>query len=439
MAVLVLAGCAGSPAPEVVYPMVLCWSEQAVTPSHRSASEVSLAVNPLDPKHLVAAANSAGNFAIYTSLDGGSNWTWEDLEAVDLFGPAGTPTRLSDPSVAFSPDGTLHVAGLAIIPTSQVFVATRVKPEGPWQASTVWQSEVAGTMNDKEWLGVNQQTGTLLVAWQLEPLLDQLRGVETRTGGRADVDVGQIVVSRSTDGGTTWSLPEIVSESLHNNGTQIAFTVDGRAHLVWVDYEAPGLVHAISNDDGATWSAPAPISEVHVTGALGGFTRMHTLPGLAQSRDNLTVVWHDGRNTDVDVFVATYDGIAWSAAERVPDDEIDSGQIQFYPWATVDGSGVLHVTYYGGALDGNFTYREIRRTGTTWSAPTSISSPFPLIDGNGTAADIGDYTAAASGGPFVYAAWAQPGIEENAAVHVARMDLVPDCPLGHAMASSGIT
>ncbi len=395
--------------------------EQAITPEEMSASEVSLAIDPTDPRHVVAAANSAGGFGVYTSRNGGETWNAELLQPTDVFGLAGSRFfGLSDPAVAFAPDGTLHVAGLAYIPGSAVFVASRSAPDAPWQGHIVWESEVAATFNDKEWLAVHPETGTLIVAWQREPLLDSLRSVEQASGGAADLDIGQIVVSRSTDAGATWSLPAVVSTSLHNNGTQVAVTRDGRFHLLWVDYEQPALVHAVSQDDGRTWSAPARLSDLVIVGAFPDFSRMHTLPALTAVGDGLVAVWHDGRFDAADVLTATYDGTAWSMPERVPDDEIGSGRIQFYPWAAGDANGTLHVSYYSGDAAGNFTYRYIARSNRTWTPAVDLSQPFPIfaVDGK-ESADIGDYTALAAAGGALHAAWAQP-FETRSHVHSAR-------------------
>ena len=376
-----------------------------------------MAIDPTNPKHLVAAANG---FEIYTSLDGGASWTSERLTGITLStsGNVMVPAAsLSDPSVAFAPDGTLHIAGLAYIPGSAVFVISRTSPTGAWTEHTVWQSEVAATFNDKEWLGIDPTTGTMLVAWQREPAMDMLRSVEQDLGGQgvsADLDVGLVELSRSTDNGATWSVPATVSSSLHNNGTQVAFQ-DGKSYLLWVDYEAPGLAYVVSKDDGVSWTKPAPVADLHIAHAAG-FNRMHTLPALTAGGGKIAAVWHDGRYDEADVLVSFFDGSTWSAPERVPDDAQGSGRIQFYPWGALDQDGTLHVTYYSGAVPGandnatTFTYRAIERFGDgAWSSPLEISKPFVVL-GNATTPTgyIGDYSAAAALGRDVHAAWSQP-------------------------------
>lgn len=399
------------------------WSELPVTPPGESASEVSLAIDPTDPQHLVAAANSGGGFGVYTSRDGGANWTAELLSALDLL-PEGrfmaAGVSLSDPAVAFGPDGTVHIAGLAYIPGSAVVVFSRAGDDAPWTSSTVWQSEVAATFNDKEWLAVDPASGTMLVAWQREPAMDSLRTVDETTG-LTDADLGVIVTSRSTDGGASWSLPVVASESLHNNGTQVAW-IGGVAHLVWVDYERPGLQHAVSTDGGASWGEPEDVADLRIVKAFPAFGRMHTLPALASDGKGLAVVWHDARNDAADVLVSLWDGAGWSAPERVPD---DAALVQFYPWAAYDGAGVLHVGHYSGdGADANFTYRHAARAPDgAWSVPEDLSAPFQVF-GNATAgaSDIGDYTAVAALGGRVHAAWAQPDpVEAGSLVHVGSL------------------
>ena len=108
-----LAGDGGGADP--VGSAVRCLTDSTVTPADGWASEVSLAIDPNDPDHIVAAANAQGAFAVYTSLDGGANWTAQRFDATALLGQTGAASlSLSDPVVAFSPRAqniTLYLTG----------------------------------------------------------------------------------------------------------------------------------------------------------------------------------------------------------------------------------------------------------------------------------------------------------------------------------------
>jgi hypothetical protein len=130
VAVLLLAGCLqiGSDAPDAALaPTPAEWLDIQADPADYSGSEVSMAVKPTEALHIIAAAH-AGGFGVYASYDGGATWTAERLITQSLFGVAegapGTAVLLSDPAVAFSPNGALHIARLAHLPASAVFVAT---------------------------------------------------------------------------------------------------------------------------------------------------------------------------------------------------------------------------------------------------------------------------------------------------------------------------
>ena len=427
LAVASLAGCLSDgpvPAPVAEEPAV-GWIDVRAAPEGFAGSEVSMAVDPNDPLHVVASAH-AGGFGVYESFDGGRTWQAERLTANGLLladpQPGLAQIALSDPVVAFSPDGTLHIAGLAYIPTSSVFVATRT--DGVWSASTVWQSEVGATMNDKEWLTVSP-AGTLVAAWQSEPAMDQLRGVEQiidgQTGQRLDIDVGHILVSRSSDGGATWSLPALASTGLHNNGTQVAFDADGTGYLSWVDYELPGIVLSTSHDDGATWSATEQVADLAIVGSYANFGRMHTLPGMAVDNGTVYITWHDARHGDADILLAIGHDGDWTT-HRVPVGEPGDGNVQLYPWVAAD-AGRAWVTYYS-ASNGtrDFTY-----LGSLWDGAFHAPEPVAnatfqvFADAVQGPADIGDYTATAARGGHFYAAWADPRSGDSF-IHVAHRD-----------------
>jgi hypothetical protein len=93
--------------------------------------------------------------------------------------------------------------------------------------------------------------GTLNLAW---------RGVR-------DGDVREVVVARSTDGGSSFEDAVIVHadgwriEGCPHTGPSLAYDGQGRLNVAWYTglESAPGIFHAVSGDAGATFGAPSSI------------------------------------------------------------------------------------------------------------------------------------------------------------------------------------
>lgn len=445
---MLLAGCAGigddgdSPLPgEGEDDRII---ERRLTPVDRNASEVTVAADPTDPTHVVAGANSNGpqgaGFDLYESEDAGDTWDAGLYQADEIREPTEGPTyeAISDPVLEFASDGTLYLSGLALIPGSAIFVA--VSPDGDVDFEDTYvvdESDPLANFNDKEWLGVSPETGTLIVAWQKEPAVDQLRGVEARTG--IDADVGRIVSSRSTDDGETWSDPAEVSRGMHSNGTQVAFTEGGTAHMIWTNYETDTIDYVRSTDDGETWTDPEPIGPVDTVDAYPRYQRMHTLPALASDEDGqaLYAVYHDESTGDADVLaVASGDaGRSWSQPVRVNDDLASSGAIQFYPWATVGPAGDVHVSWYDSRIDPEtptFEFYHASAPGPglnfTPNHPVSNATFTPFANSTDATGDdagsvtLGDYTGIAASEAGVFPGWADAR-NGSAKVYAARLPL----------------
>lgn len=409
--------------------------ERRLTPPDASASEVDIQADPGDPEHLVAAANSEGGFDVYRTWDAGETWDRTHLEPEDVADATDAEAfaGLSDPVVAFGPDGTVYLSGLAYVPTSAVFVARSPDGGATWpDASIVHESDPAARFNDKEWMAASPATGTLVVAWQMEPAMDQGRNLEFLPG--VDPDPGNIVVSRSADGGETWSDPREVDRGMYNNGTQVVFGPDGQAHLLWLNYDRRTLDYVTSHDDGRTWTDPEAVAEgVTPVPPYDRYQRMHTLPGLAIGPDGetLAAVWHDDRLGDADVWaVASSDGgTTWSDETPVNEDPGDDVP-QIYPWVAVDPDGRIHASWYDARADPGtplFRYHHARAPGPSLDfAPSEPASTVPFTafsnpdGGNDTHRSLGDYTGLAATEAGVFPAWAD-GRGDESRVFAARL------------------
>jgi hypothetical protein len=444
-AALVLPGCVGGlvtpsstdaplPGPDPVEEL-----ERRLTPEDVSASEVHIETDPGQPRHLVAAANAQGGFDVYVSWDAGGSWNRTHVSPEDVASAAGHPgfAALSDPVVAFGPDGMVYLSGLAYVPTSAVVVAESTDGGETWtEANVVHESDPATSFNDKEWMAVSPVTGSIVVAWQKEPAVDQLRRLDG-TVPAVDPDPGNIVVSRSEDGGESWSEPVEVDRGRDNNGTQVLFTPDGRAHLLWMNYERRAIDYVVSHDDGRTWTDPEAIAEgIAVVPPYDRYQRMHTLPGFAAGPDGevLAAVWHDRRAGDADVWaVASGDGgQTWTDEVRVNQDERGNGVIQIYPWVEVGPEGRIHASWYDASADPEEPLFRYHRgvapgpgLGFVPSGPASEEAftAFASRDSEeDTHRGLGDYTGIAASEAGVFPAWAD-GRGNESRIFAARLPI----------------
>jgi hypothetical protein len=335
-------------------------------PEARRPAEVSVAINPTNSDHVIAVLLQSGspgeprvtNWS-YTSRDGGVSWS-----PVRAHNPEGRAQ--GDDAVVFGRDGTAYHTYIS-------FDGIRVeRPERAWSGifarttrdGITWTPPVAVVdhintaipFEDKPWVGVDRadsspHRGNVYVAWTRFDVY----------GSENPAHRSRIMISRSRDGGRTFSPPLEISDATGDardsddtvEGAVPAAGPDGQVYLAWAGPK--GLYFDISTDGGWTfgkdrvitatpggWDLPVPGLERH-----NGMPVTAVDLSSGPRRGTVYVNWIDERNGDPDVFVASSrdGGQSWSTPVRVNDDP--PGAAQLFTWFAVDPvDGAINVIFH---------------------------------------------------------------------------------------------
>jgi hypothetical protein len=404
----------------------------------RDNNEPSVAVNPLDPDNIVAGANDYNTpdgapwCGYYTSHDGGKNWTEGlipgypgDDQTTELTGFQAA----GDPVLAVDGNGNFYYAGICFKRSNNplnpigfgfnlgrsngIFVAKSTNGGDSWnQVSVVWTAlQSVVTFHDKEWLAVDPNSGNVYVCWSMFNFLA----------------VSQLVFSRSTDGGQSWTRPVVVTEyesaEMGIQGSAIVVDTDGGIHITWIDFQTNAVRYSYSSDYGDTFSNPRSISPIRpIPGTLeNGNYRTPTMTMLAIDNSatsrysgSLYCTWADYTEGDADTYLAYSNdrGATWDGPVRVNNDTVGNGKDQFFPAVAVSEDGIVHVTFYDRRNDRNNTLLEY-----WWAMSFDGGETFPInlpiSDANfngdysrdGDNDFIGDYTGVVATNVSINAVW----------------------------------
>jgi hypothetical protein len=385
-----------------------------LTPSPGYFTEPAIAINPVNSQQVVAVFQDNAH-ASY-SQDAGR--TWHPAEGVE------PPNyRVSgDVSTAFDRKGHAFICYMAFdklgtfsywahnATRNGLFVRRSVDGGKTWEANHIpvieHATEPGMPWEDKPYIvsdtSKGPYSGNLYVGWTRWTLTDS-----------------EILLSRSTDDGQTWSKPiEIDSRPglpRDDNGAAEGFagavSPDGTLYAVWS--EDNDIVLASSRDGGKSFSPARPI--IHTAPIMFGVQTLDRANGFPQiavdprSR-RLFVTWSDYRNGDVDVFCATStdEGKTWSAPVRVNNDGVHNGADQFFQWLAVDPTdGAANIVFYDRRGD-----RENRRQIVVLARSTDGGLSFenyawttdPFEAGGFF---FGDYSGIAAWGGRVYGVWTE--------------------------------
>jgi hypothetical protein len=401
-----------------------------VTPGAGYFNEPAIAVNPKDPQQLVAAWQ-VGASAAYSS-DGGLTWKVAEGTAPKNYRVSGDVSVAYDAAghailcyIAFDKLGTTNYWAQGAT-RNGIFIRRSLDGGQTWEPEPVTvishESTPGIPFEDKPWVVADTsgpRAGNLYLGWT-----------------QFTLTASDLLFSRSTDGGKSWSSP-IKLNSLpglprDDNGALEGFHgvvgPDGTLYTIWDDRD--GIMMAVSHDGGLTFTKdrriiPAGPGYFGITGVSrsNGFPQIGIDPRHATakggSRDskkggNLYVAWSDYTNGDVDIFVSSSAdfGRTWSAPVRVNNDPIHNGKDQFFQWMGVDPqSGAVNLIFYDRRTDNQATTVTLARSTDSGKTYQNYTWDPDAFQAQGDF--LGDYLAITALGNKVYGAWAHQTTEEG--------------------------
>ena len=336
-------------------------------------NETAIAVNPNNPKRVVAAANDYvtrtwacdvngtacsalgdGYSGTYFSNDGGQTWCCNSSDPQHLGTLIPGVDRLAggqydaggDPSLAFDSQGNVYYAGLGFNRTSAPNTVAVHKGIFDGSGNLTWgaptfinQTTSPSTLNDKEWIAADWHASSqfrdrVYVSWT-RFIFNPLTGAYVQS---------PISFVYSTDGGQTFSIPQNISGNvLYDQGSRPIVGYDGTIYVIFEGATRLSTLNSTyivkSTDGGATFSKPVKVADMQVVIPLAN---------------------------------AAFRNDSFPAGDVAPNGDL------YVAWTTLmsDGGGlcpartntVCHaVTVYSKSTDGS----------ATWSAPVPI---FPALD-----------------------------------------------------------
>ncbi|HET6349160.1 MAG TPA: HYR domain-containing protein [Candidatus Krumholzibacteria bacterium] len=405
-------------------------SDVVVSNLSGNQSEVTIGVNPTNSQNLVIVGHAAGGFSTmdtFYSTDGGQTWTRVALgNADDGF----TSTFRFDPTVAFDANGNVYVGyGVSDFSgaTKRESVVVCKSTNGGQSYGTFrtlsTQNSIGTLPGNDKWMlatgrdNVNANQQNVYIAW-----------TQNATEG-ASTDQ-RIVVSRSTDGGNTWSAPLIIADDAIAGidralGADPAVGPNGEVYVAWHDFGDAELLVDRSTDGGVTWGTDHLISTVAFSGlditippqpdrGVGPMGNLDVDRSGGAHNGRLYCVYMNGTSPDTDIFCRTSDdgGSNWSSAVKVNDDA--TSRSQFLPWCDLDdSSGNLSVVFYDARDDAanqkvNVYHALSTNGGTSFGANTRVSdnpSDQSTANGSRTGNNFLEYIGVAATSCVAYTVW----------------------------------
>ncbi len=398
-------GVACSPAPCVM---------QSEEMSPGQANSTIISADPRNPTELLAAAADyycLFRFGIYASSDGGL--TWSD-SCVESFASPG------DPALAYG----MEMAFIASAAPDHLESETVVESSGDngttWSSPIVAVDPVLGGETNVPFLRVDNSAAS--------PYTNAVYVSVTQFDSK--VVESEISVSHSNDNGNTWTtttVDPIQYKPIVDQFSRLAVGSDGTVYVAWQRCAMTGqnincagtaaqMLLSKSTDGGNTWSAPVTIANVNLVPDTCDCAFFGNLPHTNEPVANMPVIGIDdskgphagnlytvfynwtGTQMRVEISTSTDGGNTWSKPLAVAG---SARHDEFFPALSVSPSGLVGVSWLDRRNDPmNVKYQPFAAKssdgGASFSKSYAVTSFLsdPYLDGNG-GTYMGDYIGSA--------------------------------------------
>ena len=385
-------------------------------------NEDPIAVNPTNSMNLLTGGNdyNCGNIQGYfSSTNGGTTWTH--------FCSLGTGGQ-GDPIVGFDLNGNAYAGG---IQNNDIVLASSTNGGMTFGTPVIVTKPLQSQngLSDKPWMEIDTNANS--------PFKNAIYVSSTQFGGSSGSN-SEIAVSHSTNGGVTWTTKVVDTLQIYpgtvDQFSDMAVGADGTVYINWLRCPTTGasgdcggtlsnMMFSKSTDGGNTWSTAAVAATTTLVTDPGFCCFYGQLPNTSERVSNIpangafgsgatakiTIAFYNwtGTRMQMETATSTNGGTSWNAPVIVNPTATKGDE--FFQWLNINQkNGRVGITWLDRRNDpSNLSYQPFfaysSNGGTSYSAGHALSKSKsnPLNDGFG-GSFMGDYTGNAWNGKALY-------------------------------------